>query len=196
METKFYYCPICGNLVLTIEGSGVTPHCCGQPMTELIPNKSDGAGEKHVPVVKALDKRTLRVEVGSLPHPMTPEHHIKFICIETPSGFQLRRLDPAAPAVAEFACPAGELPIVCHPDEGCACGPECDCDDDCSCKGGDKPCPCVDELIAAYEYCTIHGLWMADAKAIKQAMQECGKEPGKESGKAAEDCCRKSCSTK
>lgn len=103
METKFYFCPICGNLILKVNDSGVTPHCCGQAMTELIPNTSDGAGEKHVPVIKMVDDKTLRVEIGAQPHPMTAAHHIEFICVETPAGIQLRRLDQDKPAVAAYA---------------------------------------------------------------------------------------------
>lgn len=107
MSIKFFLCPICGNLVLMLQDSGVTPHCCGDEMTELVPIETDGAGEKHLPVLKRLDDCKVRVEVGATPHPMTEEHHIKFIILETECGFRVRYMKPDAPAVAEF-CACGE----------------------------------------------------------------------------------------
>ena len=41
---------------------------------------------KHVPVVTRLDDCRIKVEVGSVAHPMTPEHHIAFIYVETENG--------------------------------------------------------------------------------------------------------------
>ena len=32
MELKFYRCPICGNIVVKLENSGVPVVCCGKPM--------------------------------------------------------------------------------------------------------------------------------------------------------------------
>ena len=51
MEAKFYKCPICGNVFAVIEDSGVVPVCCGKPMLHLNAMQTDGAAEKHVPVV-------------------------------------------------------------------------------------------------------------------------------------------------
>lgn len=55
-------------------------------MQELIPNTVDASGEKHVPVVTQLDENTIKVEVGSVAHPMLEEHHIAFIYVETERG--------------------------------------------------------------------------------------------------------------
>ena len=52
MEARFFICEHCGNLITFVENKGVPVMCCGQKMTELVPNTSDGAGEKHVPVVE------------------------------------------------------------------------------------------------------------------------------------------------
>lgn len=41
---------------------------------------------KHLPVVTLLGDGRIRVDVGSVPHPMTDEHHIAFIYIETENG--------------------------------------------------------------------------------------------------------------
>ena len=40
---KVYICEHCGNMVELIQDKGVPMHCCGQPMTQLIPGTSDGA---------------------------------------------------------------------------------------------------------------------------------------------------------
>ena len=98
---------MCGNLVVMLQDSGVTPHCCGYEMTELVPNDSDGAGEKHLPVMKKLDDCKVIVEVGSDPHPMTKDHHICFIVLEMDQGFQVKRLQWPAPSAVEF-CTCGD----------------------------------------------------------------------------------------
>lgn len=92
MATKFYKCPICGNVILKVEDSGITPHCCGQPMTELKAGSIDASKEKHVPVFERLNECMVRVKVGSDPHPMNPEHNIRFVYLETIHGGQLRYL--------------------------------------------------------------------------------------------------------
>jgi superoxide reductase len=86
METKFYRCRHCGNVIVKFVDSGVPVMCCGEQMEELTPNTVDASTEKHVPVITWMDKCRIKVEVGSLPHPMTPEHHIVFIYVETDNG--------------------------------------------------------------------------------------------------------------
>ena len=86
MATKFYKCRHCGNVIEKVVDSGVNVVCCGEPMEELVPNTSDGSGEKHVPVVKHLDDCKIEIKVGSVAHPMTEEHHIAFIYVETDNG--------------------------------------------------------------------------------------------------------------
>lgn len=86
MTTKFYKCNTCGNVITKIVDSKVPVVCCGKPMTELVPNTVDAATEKHVPVVTWLDDKRIKVEVGSVAHPMLEEHHISFIYVETLDG--------------------------------------------------------------------------------------------------------------
>ena len=86
MATKFYKCSHCGNVVEKVVDSKVPVVCCGEKMQELIPNTVDASNEKHVPVVTRLDDCRIKVEVGSVAHPMTPEHHISFIYVETENG--------------------------------------------------------------------------------------------------------------
>ena len=50
MEMKFYVCSHCGNIIAYAKNSGVPVVCCGERMQELVPNTTDAAQEKHVPV--------------------------------------------------------------------------------------------------------------------------------------------------
>ena len=94
MATKFYKCRHCGNVVEKVVNSGVPVVCCGEPMQELIPNTVDASAEKHVPFVSRVIECDcegqcecmLKIQIGSEPHPMTPEHHIAFIWVETETG--------------------------------------------------------------------------------------------------------------
>ena len=79
MEIKLYHCAHCGNIVFKVVDKGVPVVCCGEPMQELVPNTTDGALEKHVPVVEKTahgSGYSVTVKVGSVTHPMLPEHYI------------------------------------------------------------------------------------------------------------------------
>ncbi len=102
MSVKFYRCEKCGNLVGVVKETGVPLMCCGQKMTELVPGTSDGAREKHVPVVHT-EGNLVEVTVGSAEHPMTPEHSIEWIAVETMKGAQRKTLSPGDPPKASFA---------------------------------------------------------------------------------------------
>ena len=60
---RFFICEHCGNIIAFVKDAGVPVMCCGQKMTELIPGSSDGAAEKHVPVIAA-DGNKVTVRVG------------------------------------------------------------------------------------------------------------------------------------
>lgn len=101
-QQKFYICKHCGNIVGLINNAGVPMVCCGEKMTELVPNTSDGAAEKHVPVVK-VDGNIVTVEIGSVPHPMTEAHYISWVYIQTEKGGQRKNLAPNDKPSAVFA---------------------------------------------------------------------------------------------
>lgn len=86
MTTKFYKCETCGNVVVKLVDSKVPVMCCGKKMEELVPNTVDASNEKHVPVVTMLDDKRMKVEVGSVAHPMEAAHHIAFIYVEMENG--------------------------------------------------------------------------------------------------------------
>ncbi|MCC8022225.1 MAG: desulfoferrodoxin, partial [Clostridiales bacterium] len=74
-ERTYLICKQCGLMVGVIDDSGITPVCCGEEMTLLKANTADASQEKHVPVLTRKGN-ILNVAVGSVPHPMTKEHHI------------------------------------------------------------------------------------------------------------------------
>ena len=111
MATKFYKCNHCGNVVEKVVDSKVPVVCCGEKMVELIPNTVDASNEKHVPVVTRLDDYRIKVEVGSVAHPMTPEHHIAFIYVETENGGIRVNLKDKPEAVV---CVCTEKPIAVY----------------------------------------------------------------------------------
>ena len=100
MKTKFYICERCGNVVDMIHDSGVNPVCCGQKMTELKAGVVEASREKHIPVAE-LDGDVVKVTVGEVLHPMSEEHSIEWIYLETENGVQRKALKPGdAPTVS------------------------------------------------------------------------------------------------
>ncbi|HOV40571.1 MAG TPA: desulfoferrodoxin family protein [Oscillospiraceae bacterium] len=101
MGKRFFICKHCGNIIGMLHDSGVPMSCCGEQMTELIPNTTDAAHEKHVPVV-TVEGNKVSVKVGSVEHPMTAEHFIAWIYLETKHGGQRRSLNPGEKPEAVF----------------------------------------------------------------------------------------------
>ena len=91
---------------------------------ELVANTTDGAHEKHVPVITVTGNE-VKVAVGSVEHPSQDAHYIEWILLETAQGFQIHYLKPGMKPEASFAV--------------------------------------KEPVVAAYEYCNLHGLWMAQA---------------------------------
>ncbi|MBR4824945.1 MAG: desulfoferrodoxin [Spirochaetaceae bacterium] len=122
MEMKFYRCKVCGKIIAMVKETSVPTICCGEPMTEIVPNTTDAAVEKHVPVI-AKKGSSVEISVGSVEHPMSAEHFIEWIAIQTKNGNQRKLLKPGDSPKAAFALVDG------------------------------------DEVIKAYAYCNLHGLW-------------------------------------
>ena len=49
---RFFVCKHCGNIIAFVHASGAPVTCCGDVMTEIVPNSTDAAQEKHVPVIE------------------------------------------------------------------------------------------------------------------------------------------------
>ncbi len=75
-KLELYRCEICGNIVQVLHEGADALVCCGKPMTKLESHKiEEEMQEKHVPVFVNENE----IHVGSVLHPMIPEHHIEFI---------------------------------------------------------------------------------------------------------------------
>ena len=111
MAVKFYKCRHCGNVVEKVVDSRVPVVCCGEKMEELIPNTVDASNEKHVPVVTLMNENTIKVEVGSVAHPMLPEYHIAFIYVVTENGGIKVNLKDKPEAVI---CTCTETPVAVY----------------------------------------------------------------------------------
>lgn len=75
---EIYKCLACSNQVEVFIAGGGELVCCGKPMILLSENTQDAAQEKHVPVVEKIPGG-FKVTVGSVAHPMLPEHYIEWI---------------------------------------------------------------------------------------------------------------------
>lgn len=112
MEQKFYICEHCGKMVALVKESGVPVMCCGQKMTEIIPGTTDAAVEKHVPVY-TVENNIVHVKVGEVEHPMTPEHFIEWVSIQTNQGNHRKALKPGdQPEICFALCDGDEVEAV------------------------------------------------------------------------------------
>ena len=110
---KFYVCAHCGNIITIVKSSGVPVMCCGEKMQEIIPGTVDAAVEKHLPVV-SVEGSQVTVQVGSVEHPMLPEHFIEWIVLETSTGSQMKALTPGEKPQAVFALADGEKAVAAY----------------------------------------------------------------------------------
>ena len=113
MDMKFFKCSHCGNIIAYVDPSGVDVVCCGDEMVEMKPNTSDGAGEKHVPVISQ-DGDIVTVSVGSVTHPMVEKHYIQWIALQTEQGNQRKALKPDQEPVAKFALVPGDKVVAAY----------------------------------------------------------------------------------
>ena len=107
MKQNFFICNHCGNIVAFVRNSGIPVVCCGEDMHELIPCTADASVEKHVTVFTVTDG-TVSVEVGSVLHPMSAEHHIEWISLQTKYGNQRKELCPTGEPCVTFAVTQGD----------------------------------------------------------------------------------------
>lgn len=107
-KNEIYKCEKSGLMVEVLQDAEGTPMCCGELMKLLRENTTDGAKEKHVPVVEKIEGG-YRVTVGSVEHPMTDAHYIQWIELVTPTGVLRHNLTPQDKPVAEFKTDATEV---------------------------------------------------------------------------------------
>ena len=111
-KQKFFICKHCGNMAELIKDGGAPMVCCGENMTELVPNTVEASKEKHLPAV-SISGGSMRVEIGSAPHPMEEAHHIAFVYVETERGGQRKLLKIGETPALEFSF-VGDKPIAVY----------------------------------------------------------------------------------
>ena len=113
MEQRFFICKHCGNIVAMVKSSGVPIMCCGEKMSEIVPGTMDASKEKHVPVY-TIEGNTVNVAVGSVLHPMQPEHYIEWVLLQTRSGNQRKQLEPNDEPKVSFAITDGDEVVAVY----------------------------------------------------------------------------------
>ncbi len=109
---KFYKSPNSSVLHLP-DDADVIVSVAGETLEELVPNTSDGAGEKHVPVLTQ-DGNKVTVKVGEVPHPMLDKHWITEVFLETNQGHHAAELHPGEEPQAVFFLAEGEAPKAAY----------------------------------------------------------------------------------
>jgi superoxide reductase len=130
---EIYKCEVCGNIVEVIHESGGTLVCCGKPMMlqkensvdaeRFHENKSDSKNknpsgvaspeEKHVPIIEKTSNG-IKVRVGSVPHPMIPEHYIEWIELIADETSYKKFLKPEDKPEAEFCIEAKNITATAY----------------------------------------------------------------------------------
>jgi len=105
---QIYKCEVCGNIIEMVHTGKGRLVCCGQPMVLMSSNTQDAAVEKHVPVVEVTGG-SVKVKIGSVPHPMVDEHYIEWIELLADGRVYRKYLKPGESPEAEFCINAGEL---------------------------------------------------------------------------------------
>ncbi|MBU0996419.1 MAG: hypothetical protein KKE16_00050 [Firmicutes bacterium] len=98
---NIYYCKHCKRICYTYPKDS-TLVCCGDEMTLLKPKTMDQGNEKHLPVVERLPGGLISVKIGSVPHPMLPEHFIQWLFIEQGNKYQIKTFEPNETPEAKF----------------------------------------------------------------------------------------------
>lgn len=93
MRSKFYICPVCGNII----------HCMGEAViqchgVQLMPCQAEEADKRHqIQIEKVEDEYFVRIE-----HDMTKEHYISFIAAMSGDHMHVTKLYPEGNAEIRF----------------------------------------------------------------------------------------------
>jgi len=107
-KRQLYHCAICGNVVEVLSAHADALVCCGEPMNLLKENSVDAAKEKHVPVIEDLGG-SIKVKIGSVPHPMEEKHYIVMIEVLTEKKVLRHELAPGDLPEAVFPVKATDV---------------------------------------------------------------------------------------
>ena len=85
LRTKFYVCPVCGNIIHSTGDSVIS--CCGITLPAL---EAETAEEDHQVIIEAVEDEYF----VTVDHPMTKQHYISFMAYVTSDRVQLVKLYP------------------------------------------------------------------------------------------------------
>ena len=106
LRSKFYVCPVCGNIIRTTGETVIS--CCGITLPPLEPETADD--EHLVTIENVEDEQFITVH-----HPMTKDHFISFIVYLTSDRVQFVKLYPEGNAETRLNLRGfGKLYIYCN----------------------------------------------------------------------------------
>lgn len=93
LRSKFYVCPVCGNVIHTMGEAAISCHG-----VMLAPAQAESADERHIVSIESVeDEYYVRIE-----HPMTKQHYISFMAALSPDKLQMIKLYPEGNAEGRF----------------------------------------------------------------------------------------------
>ena len=85
LRSKFYVCPVCGNVVYSVGEAAI--HCHG---IQLLPLEAESTDERHIVFIERVeDEYYVRID-----HSMTKEHYISFVAAASSDNIQIVKLYP------------------------------------------------------------------------------------------------------
>ena len=105
-RSKFYICPVCGNVIRTIGEAMIS--CCGITLPPLEAETETEDGNLNDADLNGTAEHEIKVEAVEdeyyvhLEHPMSKEHYISFIAAVSDQGVQFTKLYPEQTAEARF----------------------------------------------------------------------------------------------
>lgn len=106
-----YKCDTCGVIIEVLHAAAAPLSCCAKPMKAVKEGTSDGAVEKHVPVVEKTPSG-IKISVGSTLHPMADDHYIEWIEVINGSRQTIFYLKPGDAPVVEIPCGCDPADII------------------------------------------------------------------------------------
>ncbi len=93
LRSKFYVCPVCGNVIHSMGEAAI--HCHG---IQLMPLEAEQTDERHMIFIERVeDEYYVRID-----HSMTKEHYISFVAAASFDDIQMVKLYPEGSAEARF----------------------------------------------------------------------------------------------
>jgi desulfoferrodoxin (superoxide reductase-like protein) len=93
LRSKFYVCPVCGNVIHSMGEAAI--HCHGILLTPL---EAEPADERHrIFIERVEDEYYVRID-----HSMTKEHYISFVAAASSDEMQMVKLYPEGNPEARF----------------------------------------------------------------------------------------------